>query len=509
MARPFDHTAVAASPRKAYSDSMQILRKLFAGLVLIILLFVGLWLYATHGRSSDKPLSATEGKDITLADPAVQQVPSVAIPSVIGWAADEAPQAARGMRVNRFATGLDHPRVMLALPNGDIVVAEADHPGDRVQGNVVMAKVKHQLYKQAGAGGTSPNTLILLRDGNGDGVAEQRFTLRQAGLDSPSGLAWGDDTLYVANHDAVLAFAYTPGQTTITAKPKKLMDLPPAGNHWMRNLLLSPDGKQLYVAVGSASNIAEDGIEQEKGRAAIWQIDLATLRTRQFASGMRNPNGLDWNPATGELWSTVVERDMLGPDLVPDYLTNVPIGAQYGWPWYYWQKVLDERVNAPMPIYLNEYIRRPEYGMGAHASSLGMRFAPAGSRLGPQFVSGAFVARHGSWNRKPPSGYDVVFIRFDANGNPQGMPVPVLTGFLKDKGHVHGRPAWVAFDRTGGLLVTDDTAGIVWRVIVPGAPPSPGVKPVVTGHLPKLDSINGANEAEFRRKFEQMMARDR
>lgn len=488
---------------------MKILRKLLAVIAAIALVIAGVWLYATHGRKSDKALSATEGKDITLADPAVESIPSVVIPDIVGWGANETPQAAPGMKVSRFATGLDHPRTMLTLPNGDVLVAETDHPVDKSEGGGLKGKVQRKLYNSAGAGFDSPNTLVLLRDGDGDGVAEQRFTLRQDDMDSPSGLAWGEGKLYVANHNAVLAFDYTPGDTALKGAPKKLKDLPAAGNHWMRNLLLSEDGKKLYVAVGSASNIAENGIDAEKGRAAIWEIDVASGKSRQYASGMRNPNGMDWNPASGELWATVVERDMLGPDLVPDYMSNVLIGAQYGWPWYYWKDKLDERVDAPMPIYLNEYIRKPEYALGAHASSLGMRFAPAGLRLGPDFVSGAFIARHGSWNRNPISGYDVVFVKFDDHGNPQGMPVPVLTGFTKDKNHVHGRPTWLAFDRTGGLLVSDDTAGIIWRVIVPGAAPSPGVKPVVTGHMPKLNSINGANEADFQRRFEEMMGKNR
>ena len=487
---------------------MNVLRKLLAVVLAVAIVLAAFWLYARYGRSSDKAISATEGKDITLVDPSEESVPSVVIPDIVGWGAKEAPQAAPGMQVSRFAAGLDHPRTMITLPNGDVLVAETDHPVDQATDGGVMGAVKRKLYNQAGAGFDAPNTLVLLRDGDGDGAAEQRFTLRTEGLDSPSGMAWGEGKLYVANHNAVLAFDYVPGATTLVGTPKKLMDLPAAGNHWMRNLLLSADGKLLYVAVGSASNIAENGLEVEKGRAAIWEINLASGRSRQFAGGMRNPNGLDWNPATGELWATVVERDQLGPDLVPDYMSNVPIGAQYGWPWYYWKDKLDERVDVPMPIYLNEYIRKPEFALGAHTSTLGLRFAPAGLRLGPSFVNGAFIARHGSWNRNPISGYDVVFVAFDALGNPQGMPVPVLTGFIKDQGKakVHGRPTWVAFDRTGGLLVSDDTAGIIWRVIVPGAPPSPGVKPAVTTQLPKLNSINGATEADFRRKFEEMMA---
>ena len=280
---------------------MSILRKLLAVIAAVALVIAGLWLYATHGRKSDKAISATEGKDITLANPSVESIPSVVIPDIVGWGGNETPQAAPGMKVSRFAAGLDHPRTMLTLPNGDVLVAETDHPVDKSEGGGLKGKVQRKLYNSAGAGFDSPNTLILLRDGDSDGLAEQRFTLRQDDMDSPSGLAWGDGKLYVANHNAVLAFDYTPGDTVLKGAPKKLKDLPPAGNHWMRNLVLSEDGKKLYVAVGSSSNIAENGIEAETGRAAIWEIDLATGKSRQYASGMRNPNGMDWNPASGEL----------------------------------------------------------------------------------------------------------------------------------------------------------------------------------------------------------------
>lgn len=488
---------------------MKFLRKLLVAVVTFVVVVAGFYLYATHGHKTDRPLSVTEGPNVTLVAPEPEKVPTVGISSIVGWGDKGAPQAAAGLVVNRFATGLDHPRTMLTLPNGDVIVAESDHPADKPSagGGGIMDRIRGFFYRQAGAGFQSPNTLVLLRDANGDGVAEERFVLRKDGLDSPSGLAWGGDKLYVANHDAVLAFDYKLGETAISGAPKKLASLPASGNHWMRNLLLSPDGKTLYVAVGSSSNIGENGMDAEKYRAAIFQMDVSNGHMRQFAGGLRNPNGLDWNPATGELWTTVNERDMLGGDLVPDYLTNVPIGAQYGWPWYYWKNKLDERVDAPMPIYLNEYIRKPEYALGAHTAALGLRFTPAGSRMGAQFQSGAFIARHGSWNRNPPSGYDVIFVNFDANGNPKGMPVPVLTGFRKDAGHVYGRPVWISFDKTGAMLVTDDGAGIVWRVIDPKAAPSAGVKPVVTGHIPMRTEINGANEAEFRRQFEEMMTK--
>jgi glucose/arabinose dehydrogenase len=270
------------------------------------------------------------------------------------------------------------------------------------------------------------------------------------------------------------------------------MDLWPAGNHWMRNLLPSPDGKHLYVAVGSASNIGENGMAEEAGRAAIWELDLATNRRRQYAAGMRNPNGMAWNPSTGELWAAVQERDMIGPDLVPDYLTNVPVGAQYGWPWFYWKDLQDWRVKDPIPDFMNEYTRKPEYALGAHTAVLGLLFSTGGNLMGEPYANGAFIARHGSWNRKPLAGYDVVFVRFDANGNPQGMPQPVLTGFLTGKGmETRGRPTWLAWDKAGALLVSDDTAGVIWRVQAPGAKPSVAPKPVVTEHMPPVRELKG------------------
>ena len=470
-----------------------ILRKALIALVtfFVVLFAVGAWF--AQGNPTDRPISATIGHDPQIGDPEPERVPTVGIAKPIGWKPGEAPTAAAGLAVSRFAEGLNHPRTMLTLPNGDVLVAETNHPAE--QGGGLFSWIVGYFYKEAGAGGASPNTIVLLRDGNGDGVAEQRFALRQDGLDSPSGMAWRADKLYIANHDAVLAFDYRLGETALSGTPRKLMALPAGGGHWMRNLLLSDDGKKLYVAVGSASNIAENGITAEKGRAVIWEIDLASGRPREYGAGMRNPNGMDWNPATGELWTVVQERDQLGGDLVPDYLSNVPIGAQYGWPWVYWKDKIDERVKDPMPDYLTEYVRKPEYALGAHTAALGMRFAVAGNRLGALYSNGAFIARHGSWNRKPLSGYDVVFVTFDPNGNPRGMPLPVLGGFLADQEHTHGRPTWLTFDKGGALLVSDDTAGIIWRVIAPGAAPSAGVKPVETDHMPPQTELNSEAEA--------------
>ncbi|EIZ81113.1 L-sorbosone dehydrogenase [Novosphingobium sp. Rr 2-17] len=458
-------------------------------LLAVVLVAVGVIFWGLHANSSDLPSDATAGRDPQLVEPSAQWIPSIALAKPVGWQANEAPQAAKGLTVARFTEGLDHPRTMLTLPNGDVLVAETNAPaGNKPKG--VVGTVMGFMMSRVGAGDPSPDKIVLLRDADGDGKAELKTTFRSADMHSPSGMAYANGRLYIANHDAVLEFAFLPGATTLPGKPvRKLMDLPAGGNHWMRNLLLSQDGKHLYVAVGSASNIADNGMEAETGRAAIWEIDLDTGRRRQFAAGMRNPNGLGWNPSTGEMWATVQERDMLGPDLVPDYFTNVPVGAQYGWPWVYWKNVFDDRVEWPMESYMIEYTRKPEYAMGAHVSVLGMVFAN-GNRLGKGYENGAFIARHGSWNRRPAAGYDVVFVPFDARGNPRNVkPQPVLTGFLKSDGDTHGRPTWLAWDKVGALLVSDDTAGVIWRVIAPGAAPSAPIKPFMTEHLKPLEEI--------------------
>lgn len=479
-------------------------RKLLVALAVFLLVIGGFVFWIWRGVPAEHTIEELSGKDPVIAEAKEETIPSIAIARPVGWAAGEAPQAAKGLVVSRFAEGLEHPRVIYTLPNGDVIAAEADAPADSL-GDGLMAKIAGWLMKRAGSHGFSPDRLVLLRDADGDGKAEGRFTLRQGhGLASPSGLGWANDTLYVGNHNAVLAFPYKLGETSLAGEPKKIMDLPGGGNHWMRNLVLSPDGKKLYVAVGSSSNIAENGLEVEKGRAAIWEKDLTgDAYPRQYANGMRNPNGLAWNPSSGELWTVVNERDMLGPDLVPDYLTNVPVGAHYGWPWVYWKTHDDDRVVALAPDYFDDFVRKPEYALGAHTAPLGLTFAYGGERLGADFGNGAFIARHGSWNRKPLSGYDVVFVRFDANGNPEGLPVPVLSGFLTGKGTTHGRPTWVAFARDGALLVSDDTAGIVWRVIAPDAKPAPPVRPVVTGHLPPQRSLSAEPPAEYKAKIKQ------
>jgi glucose/arabinose dehydrogenase len=475
------------------------LRKALIALAVIIVVVGGFTAWVMHGNPTDQPIAAFEGTNPRLVDPEPETIPSVAFAKTVGWAPGQAPIPAPGLAVNRWAEGLDHPRTMITLPNGDVLVAETDGPAVATSGGVTGFFQRKAIHF-VGAGRPSPNAVLLLRASPGVGKADQRYVLRHDGLNSPSGMAWGNGTLYIANHDAVLAFPYQLGETALTGAPRKIMDLPAAGNHWMRNLLLGLDGKKLYVAIGSSSNIGAKDMTKEAGRAAIYEIDLASGHARQYAAGLRNPNGMAWNPASGELWTLVNERDQLGPNLVPDYLTNVPVGAHYGWPWVYWKNIVDDRVDAPMPEYLTDYTRKPEYAMGPHVAALGLVFTRGGERLGPGFADGAFIARHGSWNRKPPSGYDVVFVRFDDHGNPQGLPVPVLTGFLAGHGDTHGRPTWVTWAPDGALLVSDDTAGIIWRVIAPGAAPSSAVKAVETDHLPIPKNLVPPDQ-QFRAKF--------
>ena len=448
------------------------LKKLLIALVVLIIALGAFAFWVIRGDPAELTVEEVTGTDPVLAEQDPQTIPTVGVAKPIGWEEGEVPDAAEGLVVTRFAEGLIHPRILYTLPNGDVLAAEANAPERVVAGGGITNFIAGLLFARAGAGVPSPDKLTLMRDADGDGVAEETFTLRED-LASPGGMAWHDGTLYVANHNEVLAFPYELGTTSLSGEPEKLMDLPGAGNHWMRNIVLNDDGTRLYITVGSASNIGEGGMEIEEGRAAIHELNLETGNSRVFGSGLRNPNGLAWNPWSGELWTTVNERDMLGSDLVPDYFTNVPIGVSYGWPWVYWKNIIDDRVEAPMPNFLTEYTRRPEFALGPHVAALGAVFSQEGNLMGPNFANGAFIARHGSWNRKPPAGYDVVFVQFDERGNPTGKPVEVLGSFLAgDSGDTRGRPTWVAWDKTGGLLVSDDTAGIIWRVVAEGAEPA-------------------------------------
>ncbi len=470
------------------------MKKILIALLVLLLVLAGAGWWLSQGDAAGLSMDEVSGVDPTLEDPAPETVPTVAIARPVGWADNEVPAAAEGLAVSRFAGGLDHPRTLYTLPNGDVLAALTRGPS---MGDGIEDRIADWLMTKVGAAGVSPNKIMLLRDSDGDGLAETREVLLAQGLEHPSGMAWHDGTLYVANHNALLAFPYELGSDKVSGPPVKLMDLPGGGNHWMRNVVIHPDGDRLFVAVGSASNIGERGMEAEEGRAMIWEYNLKTKSQRPFAMGLRNANGLDFSPWTGELWTVVNERDMLGSDLVPDYLTNVPVGAQYGWPWVYWRDNFDRRVDAPVPAYLTEYTRKPEYALGPHVAALGMAFTGAGHLMGEKFASGVFIARHGSWNRKPPSGYDVIYVAFDDKGNPQGKPVPVLGGFLQADGKTKGRPTWVAWAGDGALLVSDDTAGIIWRVNAPGAKPGAAIKRIERKRLPPRLELTGEARASF------------
>ena len=485
---------------------MAIIRKIAITLGIIIVLGGGAFWFLSRGDTADLSVEEVAGTDPVLQEGDAQSIPTVQIAEPVGWAKDEAPIAAKGLEVVRFAEGLEHPRTIYTLPNGDVLVSLTRAPAQEGEGGGIMDAIygwiANSLLTKAGATGESPNQIVLLRDADGNGTAETRKVILEAGLESPSGLSWKDGTLYVANHNALLAFPYALGSDAVSGTPRKLMDLPGGGGHWMRNLEIAPDGQNLYVAVGSVSNIGEAGMKAEEGRAMIWEYDLAKGRQRPFGVGLRNPNGMDFSPWTGELWTTVNERDMLGSDLVPDYLTNVPVGAQYGWPWVYYKTNRDRRVEAPMPRFMMEYVRKPEFALGPHVAALGMVFSKQGNVMGKDFASGAFIARHGSWNRKPASGYDVVYVAFDKLGNPVGKPQPVLTGFLKADGTTRGRPTWAEWAGDGSLLVSDDTAGIIWRVRAPGAAPAPAIAALQGERLPtrELKDPRSAFEEDFLRK---------
>ena len=403
------------------------------------------------------------GPNPTLPAPAPQTIPQVKIAQAIGWPEGRMPTPAEGLKVQAFASGLDHPRWIYRLPNGDVLVAEsAAPPRPAAAGSGgIRGWFQRTFMARAGAAVISADRITLLRDADGDGVAELKTPFLEA-LTSPFGMVLVGSTLYVANADAVVAFPYQAGQTRIAAAGRKVVDLPAGRNHhWTKSLVASADGTRLYVGVGSNSNIAEYGMEEEVERAAILEIDPAAGTRRIFASGLRNPVGLDWNPADGKLWVAVNERDELGPDLVPDYMTSVTPGAFYGWPWSYFGQVVDTRVQPANPEMVARALK-PDYALGSHTASLGLAFSQ-GSLLPARFRSGAFVGQHGSWNRDPPGGYQVIFVPF-SGAAPAGMPLPVLTGFLNDRGQAMGRPVGVAFDARGALLVADDVGDVIWRV---------------------------------------------
>ena len=432
------------------------------------LLLGAMALLGACGESATLPLAAGTGPSPELPPPRATLLPTVNIAPARGWADGAMPRSPAGTHVNAFARGLEHPRWLFVLPNGDVLVAETNAPARPDNARGIKGWIMGLAMKRAGAAVPSANRITLLRDTDGDGVADLRSVLLE-GLNSPFGMALVGDALYIADTDAVLRFPYQTGDTRITAPGVQVVALPAGSinHHWTKNIIASPDGSKLYVSVGSNSNVGERGLEAEAERAAIWEVDLANGAHRVFASGLRNPNGMAWDPINAALWTVVNERDELGSDLVPDYLTSVRDGAFYGWPFSYYGAHVDQRVTPQQPEKVARAIA-PDYALGAHTASLGLAWS-GGTTLPAAFASGMFIGQHGSWNRRPPSGYKVVFVPFGA-GRPMGTPLDVLTGFLSDNGDAFGRPVGVAVDKAGALLVADDVGNVVWRVS-PGSGP--------------------------------------
>ncbi len=417
---------------------------------------------AACGTESRLDPLAGYGPNPTLPGASRSLLPTVNIADAEGWPEGRMPTPAPGLRVQAFAVGLDHPRWLYRLPNGDILVAETNAPPKpEAQSGGFRAWAQGLVMKKAGAKTPSADRITLLRDADGDGVAETRTALLE-NLMSPFGMVLVGDTLYVANADAVVAFPYQTGQTRITAAPRRVAALPSGRNHhWTKTLVASADGTRLYVGVGSNSNIGENGLDEEQERAAILEIDPATGARTIHASGLRNPVGMAWQPDSGKLWVAVNERDELGNDLVPDYMTSITPGGFYGWPWSYYGQIVDERVTPANPGQVARAIR-PDYALGAHTASLGLTFGE-GALMPARYRGGAFIGQHGSWNRRPFNGYRVAFVPFTA-GVPSGPPEDVLTGFINDDDQAMGRPVGVQFDQTGALLVADDVGDVIWRV---------------------------------------------
>lgn len=418
---------------------------------------------AACGDVAELPVSAGSGPHPQLPPPRSTLLPTMHIAPAKGWPEGRAPLPATGTRVTAFARELDHPRWLLVLPNGDVLVAETNAPERPDDRKGIKGWVTGMVMKRAGAGVPSANRITLLRDTDGDGTADVRSVLLQ-GLNSPFGMALVKDQLYVANTDALIRFPYQTGTQEITEPGKMVTDLPGGtlNHHWTKNLIASPDGSKLYVTVGSNSNVAENGIEAEEGRAAIWEVDVASGDKRLFATGLRNPNGMAWDGTGRTLWTVVNERDEIGSDLVPDYLTSVEDGGFYGWPYSYYGQHVDRRVKPQKPE-LVATSRIPDYALGPHTASLGLAWS-AGNALGSAFAQGMFIGQHGSWNRKPHGGYKVIFVPFEGDRPAAGEPIDLLTGFLSGDGDAYGRPVGLAIDGKGGLLVADDVGNTVWRV---------------------------------------------
>jgi hypothetical protein len=400
---------------------------------------------------NEQDTAATEqtfGPSPTLPAPESSLIPTVNVAKAIGWPTGGKPVAASGMAVNAFATGLDHPRTLFVLPNGDVLMAETNAPPKPDDARGIKGWITKMVMGRAGADTSSANRITLLRDANGDGVAETRSVFLE-GLNSPFGMALVGNDFYVADSDAIMKFPYRAGDTKITAPGVKLADLPAGtiNHHWTKDLVASADGTKLYATVGSNSNIGENGIEAETNRAAVLEVDRATGKWRVFASGLRNPNGPSWQPQSGALWVV--------------YMTSVKDGAFYGWPYSYYGQHVDDRVQPQRPDLVAKAIA-PDYALGAHTASLGLTFN-TGKLFPPEMANGAFIGQHGSWNRKPRAGYKVIFVPF-ANGMPSGKPQDVLAGFLNVDGEAQGRPVGVKIDSLGALLVADDVGNAVWRV---------------------------------------------
>ncbi|MEE4348844.1 MAG: sorbosone dehydrogenase family protein [Pacificimonas sp.] len=416
-------------------------------------------LLAACGDTAQLSVAEGMGTNPALPEPTETLLPTVNIADVIGWADGETPRAAPGWTVTQYGPELDHPRWMYRLPNGDLLVAETNKP-PKGQGGGIRGWIEELVMSSAGAGAETANRITLLRDNDADGVVDETHVFATAanGLASPFGMAVAGGDLYVANYAGLLRFPYEEDATSVIGEGELVAAFPDIGDkagHWTRNVIANEDGSKLYISVGSVSNVGESGLEVEEGRAAIHEYDVATGEMRLFATGLRNPVGMDWNPVTGELWTAVNERDALGSDLVPDYMTSVQDGGFYGWPWIYYGDVMDDRAPGTPP---DQPILTPDYALGAHTASLGLAFTPSGD--------GAIVAQHGSWNRKPASGYKVVYIPF-ADGEPDGLPQTLLDGFLIGD-EAKGRPTGVTFDRTGAVLVTDDSGDRIWRVAPAG-----------------------------------------
>ena len=426
-----------------------------------LVLGAALLLAACSGAGSPDPLVGF-GPNPDLPPPTRGPLPQIAIAQPLGWSGTEAPRAPEGFEVTRFAGALAHPRWLLVLPNGDVLVAESS--SERKGKHGFRDHVANLLMGRAGAiQRTSPNRITLLRDADGDGLAELQTPFIE-NIRRPFGMTLVGETLYVAQDDGIVKLSYRSGQLKAEGPPERVFDLPAGRNHhWTKTVLASPDGKTLYATVGSNSNIAEFGMEEEAGRAAIWAIDPATRTGRLFATGLRNPVGLDFEPVTGALWTAVNERDEMGPDLPPDYMTSVVDGGFYGWPYSYFGQIVDERVQPQRPDLVAKAIK-PDYALGPHTASLGLAFYRAGD-FPEKYRGGAFIGQHGSWNRKPLNGYRVAFVPF-VDGKPSGPPEIFLDGFLTGDGKTRGRPVGVAVDRTGALLVADDAGKAVWRVAV-------------------------------------------